>query len=138
MTEPIEEFDHSKYSGQVHVWKYPDGTINGEPRIKVWICRRYTDPKDTEWGCWIQVDGDDKDGVAIKLLHFCSHLRYEILPAPDDMLIGDALSLKLYNKYKEEAEQADTFVDELGEEVNQELSSLFASFSAIQQLGLEH
>ena len=100
MTEPIEEFAHSIYSGQVHVWKYPDGTINGEPRIKVWICRRYTDPKDTEWGCWIQVDGDDKD--------------------------------------KEEAEQADTFVDELSEEVNQELSSLFASFSAIQQLGLEH
>ena len=131
MDETIKEFDHSKYSGQVHVWKYQAGTINGEPSLKIWICRRYTGPDDTDWGCWIQVDGDDKDEVAIKLLHFCSYLNYEVV-APD--YVEERGSLDLWKKYQEEAEHADKIVSDIDGEINKELSSLFASFAEAKKL----
>ena len=145
MSDTIEEFDHDKYTGQVHAWKYQDGTFNGEPRTKLLICRRYTAPDDTEWGCWIQLDGDDKDTVVIKLLHFCSYLNYEVLShrescdAPEDYkkLQFYRESDEIYNTYKSEADKADTFVEGIGEEVHEELSSLFASFSTVQKLGLD-
>ena len=157
MTEPVKEFDRSKYSGQVHAWFFRDGVNqHGKPRERIWICRRYTNEEyddDDQWGCWINVCSNDQREITIKLLHFCSYLNYEVVSqtsahaddpdssfheATDDETISyQEQSDELYNKYKAEADKADTLVEGIGEEVHEELSSLFASFSVAQKLALD-
>jgi len=156
MTETIKEFDRSKYSGQVHAWLTDEGkTLHGKPRISVWICRRYTNPEsddDALWTSWLRITGNDHVEIAIKMLHFCSCLSYEIVSLTEahdtdpelvniDILdtISDSYhrqSEDIYTKYKEQADKADIFVANIGEEVNNELSSLFAAFSDVQKLDL--
>lgn len=136
--ETATKFDSTRYTGQVHAWVIKRGTQYTE----VVICRRYTNPAnsdDAAWGMWLTIGGDDQDEVATKMLHFADVLKYEVVSEEaidadekdgfDDDWPKDDLHLKrraknIFLLYRKGADQADEYIRNLGGNNNSGLDAL--------------
>lgn len=143
-----EEFDRSSYKGQVFVWVTIDYVKTKQQCNVVWICRRFTNPEhddDDCWGCWIKINANDHEDVAVSMLHYCSYMGYQVVAEDNqeepvetyDEETRRRIGAKIYQRYKKEALEINKSSINTDKSCELELKELFENFAYIHRLQAE-